>query len=361
MHASTLLAAAALWASASASAIPTGVHEELVAGPVIQKRAEPTAAWVTIDDEGQPVTTYTPSMTVEDGTTKYINGAPHDLTASLYTHTNLGEITTRTGAPPNPTPTGKHGEGAFSRCVNKDGDRAPFCEPAADSILIVGQTYYVTWDPDYFNTTHDNTTFEVSARLDWYNRTSGSYEHLGDDSDRTPAAWGFWPFTIQNNMLLGSGEEHNITVTLLSNIKGSSEKHNSTTLPLQLLRTYYEPSKPTPAPKGRTLTIALPTVFGVIILLLRHGSRGRLHNYSGRAQRRVFGARKDNGIQLDTHVVSGSPGDEYRDAPVRPHRDSDDLGSMAGSPLDPDFQKQGTTGGRNAFREELRRQEQERI
>ena len=137
MHASTLLAAAALWASAKA--IPAA---HAVVDFAIEKRAEQTDAWVTVDDEGQPVKTYTPSMTVVDGTTSIKDGAPHDITATVYTWTKWDEVITSTGSPPAPTATGRNGQGAFARCHNMDGDNAPFCDPAVNSTLYLGSTYY---------------------------------------------------------------------------------------------------------------------------------------------------------------------------------------------------------------------------
>jgi hypothetical protein len=40
-----------------------------------------------------------------------------------------------------------------------------------------------------------------------------------------------------------------------------------------------------------------------------------------------------------------------------PRRDSDDLDSLAGSPVVANFHGQGSTGGRNAFRDEMSRQD----
>ncbi|KAF5013603.1 hypothetical protein FDECE_408 [Fusarium decemcellulare] len=369
MHASKVLASMGLVASASASILRYAPVQEREF--VVEKRADATAAWVTVDDEKQPATTYTPSMTVVDGTTSIKDAAPHDLTASVFTWTTWGEIYTSTGEPPNPTASGKHGEGTFSRCYNKDGDNAPFCSPYNSSTLIRDETYYVTWDPDYFNKTHDNSTMMVFLRLDLYNSTSEEYEKEGDDFDQVPAKFGFWPFKVKGDYFKAGGD-HNISLTLYSNVNKSAEKTKASTIYLNLAEKS-NPTNPDPVvPHGHTLTIALPVVFGSIILLLIGGflwnrktrriglgnvmSRSR-HGYTGRAQRRLFG-RKDNGIQLDTRDLP--PPGEYRDAPERARRDSDGLGSLAGSPVDPSFAQQGTTGGRNVFRDEMRRQEQER-
>jgi len=380
MHASALLVALSTVASVSASALryraaapePTKAIAIEKRVDAIEKRAEPSDAWVSVDEEAQPETTYTPSATVVDGTTSYENGAPHDLTATVFTKTELGKITTSTGSPPNPTATNSKGQGAFARCHNKDGDKAPLCDPAVDSTLYVDSTYYVTWDPDYFDSStlkKLNASYEVSVRLDYFNTTSLqliSEEHF----PRSNASWGFYPFYVDKKYLHGY-DEHNFTLTLYQHTSDNTASKNITAIWVQLAKYKRALNPTTSAPTGQTLTIALPTVFGAIVLLLIGGclwnrqtrriaignimSRKR-HGYTGRKSRRIF--RKDNGIQLDTRGPLA--GGEYRDAPERQRRDSDGLGSLTSSPVDPSFHQQGTTGGHNAFRDELARQDRER-
>lgn len=370
MRASAILVALSTVASVSASALRYRAAEP---SKVFEKRADPSDAWVTVDDEAQPETTYTPSATVVDGTTSYENGAPHDLTATLYTMTQYGIITTSTGSPPNPTAKAKSGQGAFSRCHNMDGENAPFCAPAVDSKLYVGSTYYITWDPDYFNSTDlqkTNSSYEVSIRLDYFNTTSLQLikqEHFPQSN----ASWGFYPFYVDNKYLHGYSE-HNFTLSLYRQTSDSTQKTNVTAIWVQLAKKKLPTPQDTPAPTGKTLTIALPTALGCIVVLLiggclwnRHTRRisignimGRSrHGYTGRKTRNMFRG-KDNGIQLDTRAAPLA--DEYRDMPERPRRDSNELGSLANSPVDPSFQHQGTSDGRNAFRDELARQERER-
>ncbi|KAF4949885.1 hypothetical protein FSARC_13354 [Fusarium sarcochroum] len=375
MHASKIFASIGLMASTSATAIRYVDHHERdieANAHGLEKRADQTAAWVTVDDDMQPATTYTPSYTTIDGTTSLLDAAPHDLTASVYTYTSWGKAYTSTGEPPNPQATGKHGEGVFSRCHNQDGENAPFCAPHANSTLDARKTYFVTWDPDYFNKTKstDNSTLMITPRLDLYNTTSKSWEKYKEFTDSAvPAAWGYWPFDAKKEYMKYS--PYNISLTLYSNSNNSLEKSKSSSLYLNLIDEDFPEKANEKAPTGRSLTIALPVVFGSILLLLIGGflwnrktrriglgnisSRSR-HGYTGRAKRRIFGA-KDNGIQLDTAMP---PPGEYHDAPQRVRADSDGLGSLAGSPVDPTFSQQGTTGGRNAFRDEMRRQEQER-
>lgn len=148
MLSAALLSAFALSGAVSASAIPTAAPEmdpdmiPAMGEPSIVKRVDAENPWVTVDDYTSPATTYTPSITTIDGSTSRVNAAPHDLTASVYTWTTIGEISTSTGEPPNPTATGKHGEGVFARCYNRDGPHAPFCHPYPNSTLHTENTYY---------------------------------------------------------------------------------------------------------------------------------------------------------------------------------------------------------------------------
>lgn len=136
-----LLAAASVLIGA-AMAIPAPAPEPTAPVALLQARADATDAWVTVDKTGLP-TTVTPVVTVSDGTTTTISAIPTVLTATVLTRTEYGQLTTSTGtSPAEPTATNKKGAGAFLVCSNADGDYAPFCEPAKNSSLYPGTTYY---------------------------------------------------------------------------------------------------------------------------------------------------------------------------------------------------------------------------
>ena len=134
--------AALLFTTATAWAVPFDDDAAELLRPRDGEPADSTSPWIEVDDEGQPATTHTPSMTTVSGTPTALNGAPYSLTASLYTWTTWGVLSTSTGIPPNPTATASDGRGAFTRCVNPDGDFAPFCRPSHNSTLFVGNTYF---------------------------------------------------------------------------------------------------------------------------------------------------------------------------------------------------------------------------
>ena len=136
-----ILGATLLALSNFATAVPAGGSIERRDGD--NDNNLPNAPWVEIDSLGQPSTTYTPTVTSVGGTTSPVHTAPHDLTASLYTLTNYGHVSTSTGLPPNPTVTNTHtNQGSFSRCVNPHGEFAPFCRPSHNSSVYVDSTYY---------------------------------------------------------------------------------------------------------------------------------------------------------------------------------------------------------------------------
>lgn len=233
----------------------------------------------------------------------------------------------------------------------------------------------VTWDPDFYNQTHGNDSYQVAVRLDYLNHTSNQMVKL-DVYDRVPARWGYWPFKLTSEHLMGRAS-NNVTITLLASPEGSDEKNQSIALPVVLARPSLPPSPPTPTPSRTAILVAVPGSLGVFVLILlglcfwhRQTRRINISNvmgrarrgYSGRRQRRLLrSADKDRAIQLQAAPLSPL-GPHYRDDLYRPRRDSDALGSLAGSPAKDTFDApaHGDGHGRNAFRDELRRQAQER-
>ena len=189
------------------------------------------------------------------------------------------------------------------------------------------------------------------------------------------AAAGFYVWTIEKDWLQGLSS-NNVTVWInpLKPLDGEAHSLGGlnlgiTTKPAQ----YYHPP-PTSAPTGQSLYIALPSVFGFIVLCICGGAMinrkhrkiglgnvmGRRNGYGiGQSRRQRLGLRKkkDGAIQLrDQELTAGG---QYRDAPLpeesgRPSghaRADSDLGSLAGTP---------TEERTNYFRDELQRQERNR-
>ena len=135
---------------------------------------------------------------------------------------------------------------------------------------------------------------------------------------------------------------------------------------------------PTRAPSGQALYIALPAVFGFVVLCVAGGFwwnrkarvvglgnvMGRRRGYGvGKSRRQRLGMGKKGAIQLQERGVAVEGGKEtsFRDdaweaEQGRRIRDSD-LGSLANTPTRPEF---GDGAGGNVFRDEIRRQDGER-
>ncbi|KAB5578413.1 hypothetical protein GE09DRAFT_1089546 [Coniochaeta sp. 2T2.1] len=361
--------------------------------PALQGRApDAIDPWVTVDENGSPKTV-TPVQTTIDGTPTIISAAPNAVTATVFTNTRQGDVRTSTGTIPNPTPTATGGAGAFPVCHNKDGDNAPFCLPVVGAELNPGNTYYITWDPTFFNAT--NTTIRITGS--YFNSTTGETTTQAFSSGSLAAAWSFYAWTVDSSLLSGNPGGVNISLAIASLTPGASAMTPFQGPVVQVAKPKgYVPEKAKP-PTGPALYIALPTVLGFVVVMLvgtcwwnkNHrkieiGSvMGRKKGYGvGRSKRqRVFGGqskreRKEQGIRLMERDVTGQEGvGGYRDdAPPRinvskpeadgfdfggvPRRDSDALGSLAGSPTEERFpgRKEG-----NAFRDELSRQERERF
>lgn len=102
--------------------------------------------WVTVNEDGKP-STVTPVLTTISGTPTIISGAPHELTATVFTETNYGKVSTSTGTAPMPTATASDGAGSFQVCHNKDGENVPWCIPTEGTPMYPGTTYYCTQYP----------------------------------------------------------------------------------------------------------------------------------------------------------------------------------------------------------------------
>ncbi|KAI1174809.1 hypothetical protein F4777DRAFT_552533 [Nemania sp. FL0916] len=350
--------------------------------------------WVTVQDDGTP-STVTPVLTTISGTPTVLSGAPHDVTATVFTYTSYGKVITSTGTTP-PEPTATHdAAGSFALCNNEDGPLAPWCRPDGEDPLYVGTTYYFTWDPQYFNSSRNSTVQVVGNHI---NSTTGEVrtDSPAFMSSLTPAGFGYVSIAITDQQLLYQGSQ-NISCMLVAVVGGQRVQKQGPVITIT--------KRPGPVadakgklPQGAALYIALPTVFGFIALCLigtclwnRHHRRivipsvmGR--NYEvGKSKRSRFGlgrkrtkaAKASERIQLMEREIRAEGGEVYRDLPDpadRPRRDSDALGSLAGTPTEDRRMELGHPGGENArsrsrspapvtgnaFRDELQRQERER-
>ncbi|KAK3393583.1 hypothetical protein B0H63DRAFT_20602 [Podospora didyma] len=395
----------------TAFAIPAPARTVVAAIAARQDAASavnPTAAWVTVDESGKP-RTITPIQTTISGTPTIISAAPYDVTGTEHTYTNYAILTTSTGAIAAPQATATSGAGSFAVCKNKDGEFKPFCLPVNAANINPGVVKFITWDPSVFGST--NTTVKVI----------GSYGNNITDqafsSDNMVAGWGFYQWSVVDTLISTKGGNNvNITLHIAALPVGAALANWYTGPTVQVAYIPGPEARKSPTPTGPALYIALPTVLGFVAIMIlgtcywnrrarRIGlgnimSRAGRHGYGvGKSRRQRMGGQdkttKEQAIHLmDRGGASGSEsaaatGHVYRDDPLpqqhnafktnknvyygdddaegRPRRDSDALGSLAGSPTEDrhfdDFVRPPPTGNRNnnAFRDELARQDRERI
>jgi hypothetical protein len=203
------------------------------------------------------------------------------------------------------------------------------------------------------------------------NESSGGLQAF--QSPITPSYYGFYSWTIENSWLRGLSS-NNITLFLVPLNPTANEPVSITGPTLMVMNKpaeYYRQPK-TPVPKGQSLYIALPAVFGFIVLCVCGGFiinrkhrkiglgnvMGRRNGYGvgkSRSQRLGLG-KKAGAIRLREQELTAEG--QYRDAPLQhddrsrgighARADSDALGSLAGTP---------TEERTNYFRDEMRRQE----
>jgi hypothetical protein len=228
-------------------------------------------------------------------------------------------------------------------------------------------TFLVTFDSTGYSFA-SNASVKIQAN--YVNVTDG-----GPQAFEYTANVGYLALPVSSDWLKG---KYSNNVTLFITSMGKSIR--GPTVKLMNRPPTYNVPDPTPAPKGQDLYIALPTVFGFILLCVvggyflnrKHRKIG-LGNIMGR--RRGYGVGKSRSQRMGLGKKSGaiklieqeltSEG-EYRDAPIeqqarvpahyQDHRrnDSDNLGDLLSTPTQDRHQG-------NVFRDEMKRQDQNRI
>ncbi|TVY80919.1 hypothetical protein LSUE1_G005962 [Lachnellula suecica] len=322
--------------------------------------------WVSVDASGSPVATITPFPTSVNGVATTIGAAPASLTATTTSQTD-DKPTQTSGAAPKST-----GGGSFQVCNNMKGPFAPFCKPENGSSVYVGETYYVTWDPNFFPLKNSS----VKIQANYVNQSDGGLQAF--QSPDTVNGFGFLAWTIDKEMLRDKSSNNVTLFITFLNIDHTQSVQGPTLQVTNRPKEYFR-QEPTKAPKGHSLYIALPTVFGFIILcvcgtfFLNRKKRtiglgnimGRRRGYGvGKSRAQRMGSRmglgkkkKEEGIRLREQELTADG--QYRDVPADRERssaghtrsDSDTLGSLAESPSEERT---------NYFRDERRQQDQSR-
>jgi hypothetical protein len=230
------------------------------------------------------------------------------------------------------------------------------------------------------------------------NATTGEITTQAFTSSKMVASWGFWSLAVDSSLMQG-GSAKNISVQMAAlNVTTGTNSQiiRGPTILVTNAPTYHQ--EPAKLPSGAALYIGLPVIFGFVILCLfgtclwnkKHRqiklgnvmSRTRHGHGLGKVPRTrvAFGKRRrekkaaQRVALLEQELAMN--GGQYRDVPDRfeveiPRRDSDALGSLAGTPTEDrrlDFHQPDTRDGRpaaagggerNLFRDELKRQDGE--
>ena len=200
------------------------------------------------------------------------------------------------------------------------------------------------------------------------NQTNGEQAF---ESPITPSYFGFYSWLIDNSWLQGLSS-NNITLFIvpLNPIANEPVTITGPTLTVTNKPAEYYRQPKTSVPKGQSLYIALPVVFGFVLLCVCGGYlynrkqrkiglgnvMGRRNGYGvGKSRSQRLGLGKKNSVAIRLRNQDLMSGGQYRDAPSQrvdndravnhARADSDALGSLAGSP---------TQERTNHFRDEMR-------
>lgn len=236
----------------------------------------------------------------------------------------------------------------------------------------------MTWDPDYDffksgadlppanDTSATNGTakptindIKIGVRLQAWNTTKKAWDPVSSTDSKYNVTSGFALINSkdfeQANKL---GQNVSIVLAAFRGTNTVDGAQVGAVVPLMVTAASLPPPPKGALPSGAALYIGLPVAFGAIVLIVIGGCIwnrktrrielgklvGRKRGYSGRgARRRMFNADDHGDIQLHNNDTPA-----YRDVPGDVLHDSDN------------FHETGTTGGRNAFRDEVARQNNER-
>lgn len=187
-----------VWTSVS-SKIVMAVTPTIIDGVTIS--ASPVSAsatpWVSLDQSGIP---YAVTPTTKDGEVVSTSPVP---TASNF---------------PSPSAVPPVLRCFGSRVPDVDSKSYPFCSGVNGTEMVVGQTYWITWDPTYFCGDVEGCTItRVKIDLVAYPQT-GSNDYLFE-SNYLSNADGYYPLYIEPSFVRESSGYFYITITPLTTSK----------------------------------------------------------------------------------------------------------------------------------------------
>jgi hypothetical protein len=321
---------------------------------------------------GQPTTIAVARPTQLDGSSSIVS-----LPQTTSTATDSGDAASSVSDSPTPTRTGISSSLVPSKDfpVCHDTSAKPFCQPVDGQQVYVGQTYYVTWNADFFP---ENSTFTVMLN------------HFNDSQTQ---AWNSGPVAVEMGVAMIPMEEawlqgfsqYNLTFygLLQENGKAAVPYDGPQVLLMHKPADHYQPPPHTKLPDKFSLMLGLPLGLGIPALIIlglylgmrkhrtiglgnimsraRHPWNKNGGGYGARKSRRQrLGLGKKGAIRLQDRDLGNLPPEEqYRDEvggalppPGRPGAHQRDL--SLGSLVSDDDIRPAPRG--NAFRDEVERQ-----
>ncbi|KAL1895489.1 hypothetical protein Sste5346_005297 [Sporothrix stenoceras] len=338
----------------------------------VEPRATTTASfpgpWVTIDGAGH-VSTVTPSLSGKST----VSAPPTALTKPTpYILSINGHATTTTASPPVASATGPGTAGAFMACSSGQDaatdQKATFCQPRAGTQIATNHTYFVVWDPSSFSV---NSNVEIL----------GAYGNgQGFTSEPLEAHSGFYAWTVPSSLVAAHGDSAghvNVTFALAYNastIPDAAAASNGTIELLKLQGPSVLVTNTVVLPHTKhhhrvaAVAIAVPVVVGAAVLCLlgfcvwsyRH--HGHLPCIGGLVSRRTssfsakgYGVRQSYGQRTGSTGQAGTYGPGLHNNVFAPPPPDSSYGPASTGPI-----SATPTGRSNAFRDELKRQEDAR-
>lgn len=201
--------------------------------------------------------------------------------------------------------------------------------------LFADQNSSVTWDPNYFLSPNTELRFQADITPDMDSDNAIGQEAF--TSELLTAGMGSYVWTVGVNLLNGDGDNTTPATLFLSPLNATNNiDANRIMGPVVELVLRNSTNMTT-----RALAIALPIVFGILILSILGGFIWYRRRHPNSKLCSLFTIQRKGYVERKSRIQRLPP-----DAKIMSNESSVEL------------RQSGVGGGRNVFREELRRQEQ---
>ncbi|KAL9618162.1 MAG: hypothetical protein Q9160_007112 [Pyrenula sp. 1 TL-2023] len=181
----------------------------------------------------------------------------------------------------------KPGDDQFPTCRSPPPSQAPFCHPAPNSEVWTSNSYYVTWDADFYPL---NST--ITIEINYANASDNKGGISAYSSPKVENRYGYVIVEMKNDWLQGT-DSNNLTFYMVQGDPASEERVKNVVGPMVKLtekpKEHLKAPPKTPPPDKLGLFIGLPVGLAIFIVLvggLMFGMKGHrrigLGNVMGR-------------------------------------------------------------------------------